>query len=700
MEDPNEEEWRIQEFRPADKNTGRLRRIWNSGLNIGKKIALTGIVVSAAPLALPPLVVLSAFGVAFTVPFGFYFASYAATDKIMSTLLSNPKQPLPPLLLQYEDVFSNDEEERAYEYNDDKVEGDGYEEENDLEEEEKEWEDDTNQAINVRIELDDKENNEIQDDSEFVVDIGIDEDVQDIGDAIVDKFEQDGYEEDAAEYMEVEEPVPSMVSEISSMEEGKGEMLGNGVEMDVVSVEVGEENDIDQVEVEDVFGPQMSMEDSKCMVKFGDVELEELERETSGMIDSIRDEGVGETKKNLEFSVEKEEPIPSIASEILRGIREAEQDISLVKEEGKRELLGNALEAVVVSAEAGGENDIDVEQIEQVDVFGPRVISMEDSWPKVKFGDKPEEMERETAGMIESIRDEGTRETKKHEQSMDKVSPDESIRDVDGIQQVFVPYVTLQKNGSESVEGIFDDVEPVESKIANDKAVSSKEEIQDTRHNIVMLVVPEELEPVRDITRNDKDLQGIRSAKQMEGIGLNLKGEEGEIIAVDKDPVHLRKLVVHFNKSGDNIRKATDSNTRGETLIIMRADTRETATESEFNKVQDCCHSQSANNHSRGIYLNSGDIQDANLQDQELPSTSTSKPIEKLKNEISIWKQINAMRTIVGYEAPPHVSCVEELKALYVFTGVEPPPSFTEPSSIVDVNEKLLFLMAVVGVKE
>lgn len=70
----------------------------------------------------------------------------------------------------------------------------------------------------------------------------------------------------------------------------------------------------------------------------------------------------------------------------------------------------------------------------------------------------------------------------------------------------------------------------------------------------------------------------------------------------------------------------------------------------------------------------------------------------KLEEE-KIWEQINAMRTIVGYTTTPQPSYAEELKALYVFTGVEPPASSKNPADLADINEKLHFLMSIVGVK-
>ncbi|KAI3439380.1 uncharacterized protein J3R85_004797 [Psidium guajava] len=72
---------------------------------------------------------------------------------------------------------------------------------------------------------------------------------------------------------------------------------------------------------------------------------------------------------------------------------------------------------------------------------------------------------------------------------------------------------------------------------------------------------------------------------------------------------------------------------------------------------------------------------------------------QEIYGEEKIWQQIEAMRKIVGYKAKLQASCIEELKALYLFTGVDPPASFKDTSDLVELNNKLRFLMSAVGVK-
>lgn len=74
--------------------------------------------------------------------------------------------------------------------------------------------------------------------------------------------------------------------------------------------------------------------------------------------------------------------------------------------------------------------------------------------------------------------------------------------------------------------------------------------------------------------------------------------------------------------------------------------------------------------------------------------------MQVLLNEENIWKQINVIRKIIGYEGTTQASCADELKALYIFTGVEPPTFLKENSfDPAEINEKLHFLMSIVGIK-
>lgn len=73
---------------------------------------------------------------------------------------------------------------------------------------------------------------------------------------------------------------------------------------------------------------------------------------------------------------------------------------------------------------------------------------------------------------------------------------------------------------------------------------------------------------------------------------------------------------------------------------------------------------------------------------------------QEYPSEEKILEKIEAMRAIVGYKAARQATCLEELKALYIFTGVEPPASIKDSTDIAEVNDKLRFLMSIVGVEQ
>ncbi|KAL0382549.1 UNVERIFIED_CONTAM: hypothetical protein Scaly_0542200 [Sesamum calycinum] len=102
MEDPSVE-WEIVDYSPSfeeedgEAEKTRLGWVLSAGLSLGRKLVITGVVVSSVPLVLPSLVVISALGFAFSVPFGVVFASYACTQKVMSRLLPSPAAPIQTL---------------------------------------------------------------------------------------------------------------------------------------------------------------------------------------------------------------------------------------------------------------------------------------------------------------------------------------------------------------------------------------------------------------------------------------------------------------------------------------------------------------------------------------------------------------------------------------------------------------------------
>ena len=90
MEDESME-GEIMNYSESEKT--KLGWVLDTGLRLGKNLVITGVAMSSVPLVLPPLVVISALGFAFSVPFGVVFASYTCTQKLMNKLLLSPALP-------------------------------------------------------------------------------------------------------------------------------------------------------------------------------------------------------------------------------------------------------------------------------------------------------------------------------------------------------------------------------------------------------------------------------------------------------------------------------------------------------------------------------------------------------------------------------------------------------------------------------
>ncbi|KAK2634618.1 hypothetical protein Ddye_029410 [Dipteronia dyeriana] len=207
MEDPDtdidpESEWIIEEC-SSKENSGKFRWILNKGLTVGKKMLLTGFVMSLAPVVLPPLAVVSIIGFACSVPYGLFLASYACTNKLMSKLLPESLPPH-PYLLEYGTVSSTDEqvENEKDEYGREGEDLGVYGDINRDKEEQGMWED-TSKNVEMRIELD--ENDQA---NEWMVLVGNGygeedflNDEQEFEDYVNEIVMQNEYEEDVGEYV-------------------------------------------------------------------------------------------------------------------------------------------------------------------------------------------------------------------------------------------------------------------------------------------------------------------------------------------------------------------------------------------------------------------------------------------------------------------------------------------------------------------
>ncbi|KAF8100803.1 hypothetical protein N665_0216s0003 [Sinapis alba] len=79
-----------------------------------------------------------------------------------------------------------------------------------------------------------------------------------------------------------------------------------------------------------------------------------------------------------------------------------------------------------------------------------------------------------------------------------------------------------------------------------------------------------------------------------------------------------------------------------------------------------------------------------------------SNEMKELYSEEQIWAKMEKLRKIVGYGVARSTTYSEELKALYMFMGVELPPLTMlekENEDTAHVSERLCVLMSVIGIK-
>lgn len=77
------------------------------------------------------------------------------------------------------------------------------------------------------------------------------------------------------------------------------------------------------------------------------------------------------------------------------------------------------------------------------------------------------------------------------------------------------------------------------------------------------------------------------------------------------------------------------------------------------------------------------------------------KPGVQVYSEEQLWETMETLRKVVGYSVARSATCAEELKALYVFTGVVEPPRSSLNQDTYDIAHltiRLRFLMSVIGI--
>ncbi|KAF5795575.1 hypothetical protein HanXRQr2_Chr08g0341291 [Helianthus annuus] len=687
MEDP-ESEWKIQEYSSSEEDDEDdkptvVRRILSNGYVIGKEFVITGIFISSAPLVVPPLVVVSAIGYAFTVPFGVLFASYACTNKIMSMLLPTPSSPL--RLEYYSGEVQQEDDDCKLGLGLDVVvetnEGDYGAEVDDFvtEREDNELVEDVNQEVHetemvfelgddyrqpddygpeVEGYVTDKEDNELVEDVNQEVEteivFGFGDDYRQEGETLIANVDEDVDEREMEMEMEMEDDMLQRVNDTEEKEREPMEDVKQGVELRPCFDVAGHD---DQGYEEDAGEYLEGNDDGLEEEPKGEVDESESDTQEVNEDAMLRDEGW------VDNTVEDDCIVSESASDVAFG------DVEDV--------------GTTIPVTSGSASNVDVETTKSV---------TNESVSDVVFGD---------------IKDVETTKQVTSESASDVVSGD--VKDVGSTKPI------TSENAFNVVFGDDTDVETtepvtvieIESEKLVEKGSKNDEPVGEMRHVVILS------------DGNEENNFNSRVVDELDLVAREVVGDANEYErSIESDEKVLRESMgTQENNGGDASTDGSEDaimRTMEEHLIHSNADAQEIGEENNNLEVGNEVKENAADDSVKytdkeNAADDNGNEVKENVSDDVLERTPSKHNTDNAKvvykkmpsrednlDDEKIWEKIGALRTIVGYQTPSQPTCIGELKALYVFTGVEPPASFEGDS---DLDAKLKFLMAIVGVK-
>lgn len=322
-QDPDADEYNNQDYSLEEKGS-KVSWIVNRGIDVGKKILVTSFLISSAPIVLPPLVVISVIGFAVSVPSGLLLASYACTDKLMNKLLPGTR-PSPFLLGYGTEEFEDDEGGEGADS--------GLVEHIDMEKGQQEELEDMKRTVEMRIDLSkygDEENG------------------------------NSGYEEEAGDYVnnktegEPSQEVEVEIDGVNQEEESLTPLLVD--EPGVVVVDIGGDERVDK----DGEESEPSFEVSNVVIGLcenDDIEEDkELVKETRGLLEKIRDEGLTNNEEGDQTLDRDARKMSKPVEDVNGFLRESEPKI-----EGNKH---KTLEASLESQNKGFDGEADVIPVE------------------------------------------------------------------------------------------------------------------------------------------------------------------------------------------------------------------------------------------------------------------------------------------------------------------------------------------------
>ncbi|KAJ0539061.1 hypothetical protein HanHA300_Chr08g0282061 [Helianthus annuus] len=700
MEDP-ESEWKIQEYSSSEEDDEDdkptvVRRILSNGYVIGKEFVITGIFISSAPLVVPPLVVVSAIGYAFTVPFGVLFASYACTNKIMSMLLPTPSSP--PRLEYYSGEVQQEDDEMM----DCKL-GLGLGLDGVVETNEGDY------GAEVDGFVTDKEDNELVEDVNQEVEteivFGLRDDYRQEGETSIANVHEDVDEREME--MEMEDDMLQRVNDTEEKEREPVEDVKQGVELRPCFGVAGD-ND------------QGYKEDAGEYLEGNDDGLEEEPKGEGWLVENCNDESESDTQEVNEDAMLRDEVwveddciVCEGASDVVFGdIKDLGTTIPVTNGSASNVVFGDDKDAGTTElVTSGSASNVVFGDVKDVETTKP-VTS--ESASNVVFGDvkdvettKPVASVSASSVVFGDIKDVETTKQVTSKSASDVVSGD--VKDVASTKPI------TSENAFNVVFGDDKDVETtepvtvieIESEKLVEKGSKNDEPVGEMRHVVILSdgngennfnsrvvdeldlvareVVVDANEYERSIESDEKVLRESMGTQENNGGDASTDGSEDAIMRTTEE--HL----IHSNADAQEIGEENNKLEVGNEVKENAADDsvkytdKENTADENGNEVKenvaDDVLERTPSKHN---------TDNAKVVYKKMPSREDNLDDEK------IWEKIGALRTIVGYQTPSQPTCIGELKALYVFTGVEPPASFEGDS---DLDAKLKFLMAIVGVK-
>ncbi|MED6159984.1 hypothetical protein PIB30_047352 [Stylosanthes scabra] len=630
LEEPEDDEWNWKSSSTDNKYYWSESDGGNGGkgswvLNLGKKVLVAGLVATSAPIVVPPLFVASAIGVVASVPYAFFLASHACTRTLMSRLLPFPPHHQYHMLLD-QDLIG---EEHFGIMNSEKylISSDGSYELGLVK-------DDESYSPDARHNVSKEDDQEIEEEnfSGLMLDDG---DV--LGDGI------------------------GMEGGLSGESNGEQPMsAGHG---GVITIEGIDENEVDENVVVEEFKAPFDVT-TVFVERFGDkaiegeIDEEELKRETKGLLEEIRDEG--RTDDDGEY-----------VNGIHGDINENKQEIGPVVENSAIACnmhSCNTMEGIIGLI---GKEEIDNSLCEQK--VPPRTTENKDN-------------------------------------IYDCVESNDPIRNV--LEDGEVDSTSVMQKSNDPIRDMLEDEEVVSTSVLqkpNDPISSQHETLP--------------AEPVRD-SEIDQNCNIPLVEESAEGISGNIVLDV--IVGEDPDQVLDGPTLSQGGQLDNNISASVNQEHQlpmyDEILDSSDADSNEVSGENGFDLSDekaigpgaDTCtielHEETSvvmvNGHAALIEVTDFSAEEEREQECNRPSEISSgkdamRPSDEvIFNEESMWKQITVIRKIIGYEDSKQKSCIDELKALYIFTGVEFPAFVKEnPYDPSEINEKLHFLMSIVGIK-